>query len=530
MSLASLLPKPMHAKSKWDDDESDEDDNDVRTVALTAKAPPYGRRKGFVPRELADYGDGGAYPEIMVAQFPLDMGRKDGPKAGTILPITLDAKGKVQYDQILRQGQSKDKIIHSTYDSLVPVQITGDDPKRELPSEAEIEKATEKTKAAFEEMVNGSLAAAQPTRIAKQGLEPTFVRYTSAQQGEMFNSGAKQRIIRMVDVQNDPMEPPKFKTNKKIPRGPPSPPAPVLHSPPRKVTAAEQKDWTIPPCVSSWKNQKGYSIPLDKRLAADGRGLQDVTINDQFAKFSEALFVAERSSRDALRIRQEIVSKAADKEKERKENSLAEMAQKAREERQHVGKPASQTEAAEVKERDQIRYERGKDRERDRRIAAAAPDKRDKLKRNRDRDVSEQIALGLPATNSGPSGGFDARLYNQSQGMDAGFKGDDAYDVYDKAFRGEKASSIYRPTRNKEETYTDEDLAKLKSSDKFHRPDKGFAGADASGGNRRDGPVQFEKDSEDVFGLDQFLTEAKEGSKDGKRSGRGDDRDSKRRR
>jgi len=103
--------------------------------------------------------------------------------------------------------------------------------------------------------------------------------------------------------------------------------------------------------------------------------------------------------------------------------------------------------------------------------------------------------------------------------MDAGFKGDDAYDVYDKAFRGEKASSIYRPTRNKEETYTDEDLAKLKSSDKFHRPDKGFAGADASGGNRRDGPVQFEKDSEDVFGLDQFLTEAKEGSKDGKRSG-----------
>jgi len=145
MSLASLLPKPMHAKSKWDDDESDEDDNDVRTVALTAKAPPYGRRKGFVPRELADYGDGGAYPEIMVAQFPLDMGRKDGPKAGTILPITLDAKGKVQYDQILRQGQSKDKIIHSTYDSLVPVQITGDDPKRELPSEAEIKKATEKT-------------------------------------------------------------------------------------------------------------------------------------------------------------------------------------------------------------------------------------------------------------------------------------------------------------------------------------------------------------------------------------------------
>lgn len=318
-------------------------------------------------------------------------------------------------------------------------------------------------------------------------------------------------------------EPPKFKTNKKIPRGPPSPPAPVLHSPPRKVTAAEQKDWTIPPCVSSWKNQKGYSIPLDKRLAADGRGLQDVTINDQFAKFSEALFVAERASRDALRIRQEIVGKAAEKEKERKETSLADMAQKAREERHGISKPAD--ESAEVKERDQIRYERSKDRQRESRIAAAAPDKRNKLKRNRDRDVSEQIALGLPASNTG-GGGFDARLYNQSQGMDSGFKGEDSYDVYDKAFRGEKASSIYRPTRNKETEYTEEDLAKLKSGDRFHRPDKGFAGADASSGGKRDGPVQFEKDSEDVFGLDEFLTEAKEG---GKRTGR-DDGDRKKRR
>ena len=46
----------------------------------------------------------------------------------------------------------------------------------QLPSETAISKQTEKTKNAFEEMINGNLAAAQPTRIAKQGLEPTFVR------------------------------------------------------------------------------------------------------------------------------------------------------------------------------------------------------------------------------------------------------------------------------------------------------------------------------------------------------------------
>lgn len=36
-------------------------------------------------------------------------------------------------------------------------------------------------------------------------------RYTPSQQGVAFNSGAKQRVIRMVEMQKDPMEPPRFK-------------------------------------------------------------------------------------------------------------------------------------------------------------------------------------------------------------------------------------------------------------------------------------------------------------------------------
>lgn len=44
-----------------------------------------------------------------------------------------------------------------------------------------------------------------------------------------------------------------------------------------KLTAKDQAEWRIPPCVSNWKNQKGYTIPLDKRLQADGRSLQDVS-------------------------------------------------------------------------------------------------------------------------------------------------------------------------------------------------------------------------------------------------------------
>ena len=72
---------------------------------------------------------------------------------------------------------------------------------------------------------------------------------------------------------------------------------PVMHSPPRAVSVKEQADWKIPPCISNWKNAKGYTIPLDKRLAADGRGLQETAINDNFAKMTEALYVAEQQAR-----------------------------------------------------------------------------------------------------------------------------------------------------------------------------------------------------------------------------------------
>ena len=139
-----------------------------------------------------------------------------------------------------------------------------------------------------------------PVQAAADKLAPAqYMRYTSSQQGVAFNSRAKQRVIRMVEMQKDPMEPPRFKINKKIPRGPPSPPAPVMHSPSRKMTVKEQ-EWKIPPCISNRKNAKRYTVPLDKRLAADGRGLQTVHINENFAKLAETLYIADRKAREAV--------------------------------------------------------------------------------------------------------------------------------------------------------------------------------------------------------------------------------------
>ena len=145
------------------------------------------------------------------------------------------------------------------------------------PSEEDIQSTADRTREALEKLVNGKIKSSQPKNVPDAVGKTSFIRYTPTQQGN-GEGGLKQRIIKMTEVVEDPLEPPRFK-HKKIPRGPPSPPPPVLRSPPRKASAQEQKEWMIPPCISNWKNNKGFTIPLDKRLAADGRGLQDVSTN-----------------------------------------------------------------------------------------------------------------------------------------------------------------------------------------------------------------------------------------------------------
>merc|ERR1712088_1303479 len=494
-------------------------------VIASKAAPPYGKRKGWIPRTIDDFGDGGAFPEIHVAQYPHNLGRGDGENKTTALAVQLDAQGKVKYDLIARQNARKDKIVYSKFTDLLPTEVTGEDEAEMIRPEQEDEavmEATEKTRQALEKLTSSKISAAMPVRAADKQEPAQYIRYTPSQQGQAYNSGAKQRVIRMVEVQKDPMEPARFKINKKVPRGPPSPPAPVMHSPTRKVTAKEQQDWKIPPCISNWKNAKGYTIPLDKRLAADGRGPQQNHINENFSKLAESLYIADRKARESVEARAQL------------ENKLADLARKAREERagfrskesdgfdQFLGeaKKASSSKGSGERERDDLRDERHRDRARQRNIDRAAPERRSKLERGRERDVSEQIALGIPAKTAGASGEglFDSRLFNQSRGLSSGYGDDEGYNVYSEPWRKESnlASNIYRPGKNidKEAYGGQEDLDELRKTNRFV-PDKEFSGTDRSG-QGRSGPVQFEE--EDPFGLDQFLDAAKGASASKKRS------------
>lgn len=533
MSLSSLLPAPV--QPVWDRDEERAKLQENKTTTLVSAqsiAPPYGQRRGWVPRNLTDYGDGGAFPEIHVAQYPLNMGLKGKESTSNALAVQLDSEGKVKYDVLARQGHSKDKIVYSKLSDLLPVEVVAEnDPSLEKPSQEEVDDITERTRMALQKITNSKIAAAMPARCAERQGPAEFIRYTPSQQGAAFNSGAKQRVIRLVEAQVDPMEPPKFKINKKIPRGPPSPPAPVLHSPTRRVTVKEQKEWKIPPCISNWKNAKGYTVPLDKRLAADGRGLQQLHINENFAKLAEALYIADRKAREAVETRAQLEKKLAQKEKEQKEEHLRQLAQKARDERAGIrvatNDPKSKDDGE--REREMLRQDRHKERARERNLARAAPDKRTKLQKERERDISEQIALGMPAR--GVSSGevqFDQRLFGQAKGLGQGFNDDEGYNVYDKPWREHDslANHLYRPNKNVDKEIYGEDLEKIVKTNRFV-PDKEFSGADRSAGTSRSGPVQFEKE-EDPFGLDQFLSQAKRASK--RQPERRDDRDKRKRR
>lgn len=483
--------------------------------------PPYGQRTGWRPRSQEDFGDGGAFPEIPIAQYPLDMGKKQ-TSSSNALAIQVDAEGKVKYDAIARRGHSDDRIVHASFKDLIPLRQQADAGELSLarPSEEEVAATKERTQQALAALVSGAVAAQKPKNV--KGItrkEPTFVRYTpAAQMGD--NSKKQDRIMKIVERQQDPMEPPKFK-HKKIPRGPPSPPPPVMHSPPRKLTAEDQEAWRIPPPVSNWKNPKGYTVPLDKRLAADGRGLQDVTINDKFAQFTEALSTADRHAREEVRQRALMQQRLAEKEKQQKEDNLRMLAQKAREDRANATArqpsrdsrsrsrsassyssrsrtPESEDDTErDRREREKQRADRRRENQREMRQKNMGHERRiQMMAREQNRDISEKVALGLAKPTQSKEAMYDSRLFNQSSGFAAGFNEDQAYDRPLFADR-EALNSIYRPSMDDDEGEDGgETLDAIQGTKRFEglgrAPKEGFRGASTA--EKREGPVMFEKD------------------------------------
>jgi SNW domain-containing protein 1 len=274
--LLSVLPPPKFSSGSVTVSQSD---NPVKASVKSSSVPVYGSeaRRTYVPVTDDDLGDGGALPEVHTPQYPLGMGRKDHQRrlnSTAVVQLQSDATGNAKYDAILRQEVRSDVVVYASPADLVPKSFSQDQLAK--PSEQEIAEITDKTRAALEAATNTKIAASRPrTRadLAAKGSDVSYVRYKPSTSDQ---TGIEERIVKIQEVAIDPLEPPKFR-HKKAPARPPSPPVPIMHSPPKKVSKEELAEWKIPQCISNWKNLKGYTIPIDQRLAADGRGLIEVS-------------------------------------------------------------------------------------------------------------------------------------------------------------------------------------------------------------------------------------------------------------
>ncbi|KAJ2492177.1 mRNA splicing protein [Coemansia sp. RSA 2050] len=570
-SISQFLPEPKHTTSRPEPKVSKASDSQalVATNTDASTIPAYGQRIGWVPKTASDFGGGGAYPEIHVLQYPLGMGKKRAGKSNA-LSKQVDSDGNTSYAALANFGRRENETVHSQFKDLVPLRQRKDFEETEegaiplRPEGSAVHEATERTRLALEKIT--SARANEGKKGALNGIgrsEPTFVRYTpGGQLGAGFNSGAAQRIVRVSEMPLDPMEPPKVKHQKKA-RAPGSPPAPVMHSPPRKLTTEEQKEWSIPPCVSNWKNIHGFTVSLDKRLATDGRGMEDLSVSDGFARLSEALVSAESHARREIQERANIQQTLARREKDAKEERLRMLAQRAREERaaaashphssdDYVAPPLdagaeepredtavrrgpNRRAAADFfseadgkrgrsrspgsppprdsgeREREEVRRERRKQHERELRASRMGAEGKAKyLRTGESRDISEKIALGLAKPTAARESLYDSRLFNQPSASNAALQNDEAYNLYDKplfAQRGQGGN--YRPKA--EDGGGMQEVERLMQSDRFgaellHAPSLSSSSSSqkkAAAAAPRSGPVEFEKG--DVFGIDAFV-------------------------
>merc|ERR1740117_693660 len=210
------------------------------------------QKRLFVPRSLADFDDGGSFPEIHVAQYPRHMGNphlkkkkkesttsSSGGAAGVtisraIVNVEVDKDGEISYDAIVKGGTNSDKKVYSRYEDLRGGEAKAEDIA--LPTEGEETETANRTQLAFQKLLNNKMALNKPSGSAMVNADTSknieektqFIKYTPRPDAPGYNPAAAQRVIQ------------------KVPRGPADDPVPILHAPPQKLSKEERDSWNVP--------------------------------------------------------------------------------------------------------------------------------------------------------------------------------------------------------------------------------------------------------------------------------------------
>ena len=339
---------------------------------------------------------------------------------------------------------------------------------------------------------------------------------------KLDSNKSKSHLIKLVALPVDPLSNLKYRHHK-IPLSFNDEKnfVPVLQEPAQKLSYEEQKKWKIPPCVNMSNNPKGLVIPLDIRLANDGRNLREYQANQNFAKFADILALTEKNVRKEIEDRNKIAQSIQIAAAMKKEQELREAAKQARQERKSLNNNTNsdffysldndeiskskkisdndsylknkrkrseinEDEENEKRERNELRAIRKKEIEYERRIEIQ------KKYEKEGRDINDKVLLGQNNIINN-NNVIDSRLYEQQGGIENVFEYNDDCEVYDKPlFNGKnKLSNIYKTFNSSGGANSKKLMSKIIS-----QGGKVFNNDMDAINSRKEGPVQFEKSKE----------------------------------
>ena len=382
------------------------------------------------------------------------------------------------------------------------------------------------TKKALEKLSNHRIKTYQSFKTNNLNLDSNkgnqlcykYINYQFDSPNNVNNSSKNSHLIKLVALPVDPLSNIKYRHHK-IPLSNTNEKnfVPVLQSPSKPLSLEEQKKWKIPPCVNMSNNPKGLVIPLDIRLANDGRNLREYKANKNFAKFADILALTEKNVRKEIEDRNKIAQSIQIAAAMKKEQELKEAAKQARMERKSFNKNnnsssiiytldnsdiinknrednyilnnkrkrsiSSEEEEKERKERNELRELRKKEIEYERRQELI------KKYEKEGRDINDKILLGQNNIINN-NNVIDSRLYELEGGIENPFDYNEDVQVYDKPLFNDKnkLSNIYKNFNSSGGENTKKLMGKILSQKgKLFNTD-----LDAIN-SRKEGPVQFEK-------------------------------------
>ena len=396
------------------------------------------------------------------------------------------------------------------------------------PTEEETQENIYNTKKALEKLTNRRIKTYQSFKTNNLSNESNknnqlcykYIDY------KLDSNKSKSHLIKLVALPVDPLSNLKYKHHK-VPLSSTDEKnfVPVLQEPAQKLSYEEQKKWKIPPCVNMSNNPKGLVIPLDIRLANDGRNLREYQANQNFAKFADILALTEKNVRKEIEDRNKIAQSIQIAAAMKKEQELKEAAKQARLERKSLNnnntsslmltldseemiktirsdksrryddngndrdnylknkrRRNEEDEEKEKRERNELRAIRKKEIEYERRIEIQ------KKYEKEGRDINDKVLLGQNNIINN-NNVIDSRLYDQQGGIENVFDYNEDCEVYDKPLFNDKnkLSNIYK-TFN-----TSGGNSKRLMSKIISQGGKIFNNDIDAINSRKDGPVQFEK-------------------------------------